>query len=53
MRQPTEAQAVFLSQILNTGYFWTVLSIDPEGGAPGNQLAAGQPVYLDTNVIFM
>lgn len=52
MRQPTETQAVFLSRILNTGYFWTVLSIDPEGARLVQQLAKGQRVYLDTNFVF-
>ena len=52
MRNPTEAQRAFLSQNLSTGYFWTVLSIDPEGARLVQELAAGQRVYLDTNFIF-
>lgn len=52
MRHPTEAQSLFLSQNLNTGYFWTVLSIDPDGARLIQDLAAGQRVYLDTNFIF-
>jgi hypothetical protein len=52
MRTPTEAQRAFLSQNLNTGYFWTVLSIDPEGARLVQDIAAGQRVYLDTNFLF-
>lgn len=52
MRTPTESQGLFLSQNLNTGYFWTVLSIDPEGARLVQNLASGQRVYLDTNFIF-
>ncbi len=52
MRDPTDAQRTFLSQNLNTGYFWTVLSIDPEGARLVQQLAHGQRIYLDTNFIF-
>lgn len=52
MRNPTDAQRAFLSQNLSTGYFWTVLSIDPEGARIIQKLAAGQRVYLDTNFIF-
>jgi hypothetical protein len=52
MRHPTEAQSRFLSQNLNTGYFWTVLSIDPDGARLVQNLAGGQRVYLDTNFIF-
>ena len=52
MRSPTEAQRAFLSQNLSTGYFWTVLSIDPEGARLVQKIAKGQRVYLDTNFIF-
>ena len=52
MRSPTDAQRAFLSQNLSTGYFWTVLSIDPEGARLVQKIAAGQRVYLDTNFIF-
>jgi len=52
MRTPTDAQRAFLSQNLNTGYFWTVLSIDPEGARLVQDIAQGQRVYLDTNFLF-
>lgn len=52
MRTPTDAQRAFLSQNLSTGYFWTVLSIDPEGARLVQELAQGQRVYLDTNFVF-
>ncbi len=52
MRTPTDAQRALLSQNLSTGYFWTVLSIDPEGARLVQELAQGQRVYLDTNFVF-
>lgn len=52
IRTPTEAQRAFLAQNLNTGYFWTVLSIDPDGANLVQEVAKGQRVYLDTNFLF-
>jgi hypothetical protein len=52
MRTPTDGQREFLSQNLSTGYFWTVLSIDPEGARLVQNIAQGQRVYLDTNFLF-
>ena len=52
MRSPSDAQRAFLSLNLSTGYFWTVLSIDPEGARLVQRITQGQRVYLDTNFIF-
>jgi predicted nucleic acid-binding protein len=52
IRRPTDVQRRFLAQNLSTGYFWTVLSIDPEGARLVQELARGQRVYLDTNFVF-
>ena len=52
IRNPTESQRLFLGQNLNTAYFLTVLSIDPEGARLVSEIAAGQVVYLDTNFIY-
>lgn len=52
MRHPTDVQRAFIGQILSTGYFWTVLSIDPDGANLVQEITAGQRVYLDTNFLF-
>jgi hypothetical protein len=52
IRRPTDIQRTFLAQNLSTGYFWTVLSIDPEGARLVQELVRGQRVYLDTNFVF-
>lgn len=52
IRRPTEAQKAYLGQNLNTAYFLTVLSIDPEGARLVSEITAGQVVYLDTNFIY-
>ncbi|HEY5195070.1 MAG TPA: hypothetical protein VIJ39_14530 [Solirubrobacteraceae bacterium] len=52
IRRPTDIQRKFLAQNLSTGYFWTVLSIDPEGARLVQELVRGQRVYLDTNFVF-
>ncbi|MBS1882106.1 MAG: hypothetical protein JSS97_04025 [Actinobacteria bacterium] len=52
IRRPSESQRLWLGQQLNTTYFWRMLSIDPEGARLVRELATGQRVYLDTNVIY-
>lgn len=52
IRRPTDSQRLWLGQQLNTTYFWRMLSIDPEGARLVRDLATGQRVYLDTNVIY-
>lgn len=52
LRNPTETQKRFLGQDLNTCYFATLLSIDPEVASLVRDLAEGQRVYLDTNFIY-
>jgi len=52
IRRPTETQKLWLGQQLNTTYFWRVISIDPEGAQLIRELASGQRVYLDTNMIY-
>jgi hypothetical protein len=52
IRHPTPAQKAYLAQNLNTSYFLTVLSIDPDGARLVTELIAGQRVYLDTNFIY-
>lgn len=52
IRSPSDAQRAFLAQNLNTGYFWTVLSIDPDGANLVQEVVKGQRVYLDTNFLF-
>lgn len=52
MRRPTTSQSRLLAHSLNTGYFLTILSIDPECARLVREVAAGQRVYLDTNFIY-
>jgi hypothetical protein len=52
IRHPTEAQRAYLAQNLNTAYFLTVLSIDPDGARLVAEIAKGQRVYVDTNFIY-
>lgn len=52
IRHPSEVQKQFLGQNLNTAYFMSVLSIDPEAAALVRQIAGGQWVYLDTNFVY-
>lgn len=52
LRHPTDAQRNYLSINLNTAYFLTVLSIDPDGAQLISEIAKGQRVYLDTNFVF-
>jgi hypothetical protein len=52
IRHPTETQKAYLAHNLNTSYFLTVLSIDPEGARLVSEIASGQRVYLDTNFIY-
>ncbi len=52
IRNPTEAQKAYLAQNLNTAYFLTILSIDPDGARLVTSLVEGQRVYLDTNFLY-
>jgi hypothetical protein len=52
IRKPTDTQKAYLARILNTGYFLTVLSIDPQGAQLVQTLTSGQQVYLDTNFVY-
>lgn len=52
VRQPTEAQRMFLSSLLNTAYFLTVFTLDPSAGRLVQDVTRGQRVYLDTNFVY-
>ena len=52
LRRPTDAQRAYLAQNLNTAYFLTALSIDPEGARLVQEIAKGQRVYVDTNFVY-
>jgi hypothetical protein len=52
IRNPTDAQKAYLAQNLNTAYFLTILSIDPDGARLVRSLVEGQRVYLDTNFLY-
>jgi hypothetical protein len=52
VRQPTKAQRIFLSSLLNTAYFLTVFTLDPSAGRLVQEVTRGQRVYLDTNFVY-
>ena len=52
LRHPSDPQKQFLGQNLNTAYFLSVLSIDPEAAALVREIASGQVVFLDTNFVY-
>jgi hypothetical protein len=52
IRRPSESQRLYLGQSLNTTYFWTVLTIDPDAAELVKDIAKGQRVYLDTNLVY-
>jgi hypothetical protein len=50
--QPTEKQQELLSNLMHTAYFLTVLTLDPEAKQLVQDVAKGQIVYLDTNILY-
>jgi hypothetical protein len=52
VRQPTEAQRLYLANLLNTAYLMTILTLDPSAAQLVQEITAGQRVYLDTNFIY-
>lgn len=52
VHQPTPEQRTYLSNLLNVGYFLTVLSLDPSASQLVQERVQGHRVYLDTNVLY-
>ena len=52
VRNPTEAQRGFLSRLLNTAFYSTVLSIDPRAKELANAEFSRVVLYLDTNFLY-
>lgn len=52
VRQPTENQRTLLANLMNTSYFLAVLTLDPEASELVQEIAEGQRVYLDTNIVY-
>jgi flagellar biosynthesis GTPase FlhF len=52
VREPTEAQLGFLSRLLNTGFYRTVLSLDPRARHLAQAEASQTTLYLDTNFLY-
>lgn len=52
VRQPTEAQRQYLANLLNTSFYLTVLTLDPEGSRLIQQQVKGHRLYLDTNFLY-
>ncbi len=52
MREATDSQRAYLSETLNTAYFVSALTLDPEGARLIQAITSGQRVYLDTNFVY-
>lgn len=52
VRQPTAAQREFLGRLLNTGFYLTVLSLDPRASHLVKAEAKNTTLYLDTNFLY-
>ena len=52
VREPTEAQLAFLGRLLNTGFYRTVLSLDPKARHLAQAEARQTVLYLDTNFLY-
>ncbi|MGA8744584.1 MAG: hypothetical protein WB507_01815 [Solirubrobacterales bacterium] len=52
VRQPTPAQREFLGRLLNTGFYLTVLSVDPRASHLFRKEAKKTTLYLDTNFLY-
>ncbi|MEK6327301.1 MAG: hypothetical protein AABM66_07225 [Actinomycetota bacterium] len=52
VREPTPAQRTYLAGLLNTAFYITVLTTDPEASRLVQERVAGHRVYLDTNFIY-
>jgi hypothetical protein len=52
IRCPTPDQRRFLAALLNTSFYMTVLTIDPEAKQLVQAQMGGQRIYLDTNFLY-
>lgn len=52
VRSPSPAQRTYLASLLNTAFYMTVLTLDPEASALVQERIAGHRVYLDTNFLY-
>jgi hypothetical protein len=52
VRRPTDAQREFLSRLLNTAFYLTVLTIDPRAKTLAAAEMAKTVLYLDTNFLY-
>jgi hypothetical protein len=52
VRQATPAQRTLLANRLNTAFYLTVLTLDPQAKALAQMRAEGRRIYLDTNFLY-
>jgi hypothetical protein len=52
VREPSLSQREFLGRLLNTGFYATVLSLDPRAQELARQEASGTVLYFDTNFLY-
>jgi hypothetical protein len=52
VRNPTEAQSEYLGRLLNTGFYLTVMTLDPRVEELARAEASKVTLYLDTNFLY-
>ncbi len=52
IHQPTPAQRAYLASLMTTAYQVASFTLDPRAAEHLHELAAGQRVYLDTNIVY-
>ncbi len=52
IRQPTPEQRTFLANRLNTAFYLTVLTVDPDARHLVEEKASRTRIYIDTNVLY-
>lgn len=52
VKAPSPSQRTYLASLLNTSFYMTVLTLDPQANHLVQEQITGQRVYLDTNFIY-
>jgi hypothetical protein len=52
VKSPSPSQRTYLASLLNTSFYMTVLTLDPQASHLLQEKVEGQRVYLDTNFIY-
>jgi hypothetical protein len=52
VKSPSPSQRTYLASLLNTSFYMTVLTLDPQASHLLQEKVGGQRIYLDTNFIY-